>query len=118
PPSPRPVNGHDVLRAAPPRQVAAPPPRPPQVDYATVRQLHQVVADELADVLRAGGPGVDQRAQGERLANERVRAYVDGERRRGRMITPEDEQALLDAVLAELVGLGRLQLLLTDPLVE
>ena len=88
------------------------------VDYETVRRLHQMVADELADRLRSVGPGLDQRSEGARLAELRVRAYVDDQRRRGHLIRDADEQALLEAVVAELVGLGRLQLLLADPMVE
>ena len=88
------------------------------VDYEVVRRLHRVVADELADRLRALGPGVDQRAEGSRLAELRVRAYVDDQRRRGHLISDADEQALLEAVIAELAGLGRLQMLLADPTVE
>jgi Flp pilus assembly CpaF family ATPase len=88
------------------------------VDYATVKALHQRVADELAERLRAAGPGADPTALGEELVSSHVKAYVDAERLRGNPVTAADEAALADAVAGELVGLGRLKILLADPQVE
>jgi pilus assembly protein CpaF len=96
-------------------------PAPPVVDYATVRQLHQQVADELAERLRTAnqsGKKPDPAKVGHELVAAHVRAYVDGERLRGNLVTDSDEAALKDAVAGELVGLGRLRILLNDPQVE
>jgi Flp pilus assembly CpaF family ATPase len=90
---------------------------PPVVDYATVKRLHRVVADELAERLRTAGPGTE-RTLGEELVTRHVRAWVDAERLRGNPVTEADEVALVDAVAGELAGLGRLKLLLADPQVE
>jgi pilus assembly protein CpaF len=116
---PQRINGHDV--APPPVQSPPEWQPPPVVDYRTVRQIHQRVADELAERLRAAGPGsdkVDTDAIGEELVGRHVKAYVDSERLRGNPITAADERALADAVAGELVGLGRLKILLADPQVE
>ena len=97
------------------------PPRwqpPPLVDYPLVKRLHQAVADELAEHLRTAGPAADSTTLGEELVAKHVKAYVDGERLRGRPISDAEEQALQAAVFGELVGLGRLQVLLADPEVE
>lgn len=117
------VNGHDVA-AVPLTPEPSPPPSawqpPPVVDYATVRQLHRAVADELAELLRQAGPAekLDPTALGEQLVARHVKEYVDAERLRGNLITDSDERALQDAVAGELVGLGRLKILLADPQVE
>jgi Flp pilus assembly CpaF family ATPase len=47
-----------------------------------------------------------------------VRAWVDTRREAGDRVSDEDEQLLLDAVLAYLFGLGRLQAITEDPGVE
>jgi Flp pilus assembly CpaF family ATPase len=95
---------------------------PPVVDYPTVKRLHRAVADELAVRLAApdapDAPPGDQTALGERIAARLVKAYVDGERLRGHLVTDLDEEALHEAVVAELAGLGRLKILLSDPQVE
>lgn len=92
---------------------------PPVVDYATVKRLHQAVADELAERLRRAGPEKrDPVTIGEELVSAHVRAWVDAERLRGNPVTDGDERALVDAVAGELVGLGRLKILLADPQVE
>jgi Flp pilus assembly CpaF family ATPase len=105
------INGHDP--AGP-----AVPAAPPVVDYGTVKRLHRAVADELAERLREARPGVDPAALGEELVADQVKEYVDRERLRGNPVTDADEQALAGAVAGELVGLGRLQILLADPQVE
>jgi pilus assembly protein CpaF len=119
---PQHVNGHDVLSSSysDSTQPAAPPPEwepPPVVDYSTVKALHRAVADDLAQRLRRD-PTLDPATVGEQLVAEHVKAYVDGERLRGHLVTDADERALLDAVAGELVGLGRLRILLADPQVE
>lgn len=130
------ANGHPPAWLAPAAPPAGPlpagsvpaagsPPVPPSaagqlpvvVDYATVRRLHQAVADELAERLRTAGPGAEQ-AIGEELVSKHVKAFVDSERLRGQQVTEPDEAALADAVAGELVGLGRLKILLADPEVE
>jgi pilus assembly protein CpaF len=81
--------------------------------------LHRAVSDELTALLRErGDTGPElRRAEGERLAARHVAAWVDGQRRQG-PVPAAVEEALLDVVLAELVGLGRLQALLDDPWIE
>jgi pilus assembly protein CpaF len=91
---------------------------PPVVDYATVKRLHRAVADELAQRLREPGQPLDPATLGDQLVAQHVRDYVDAERLRGHLVTDTDEQALQDAVAGELVGLGRLRILLADPQVE
>lgn len=120
------MNGYPAPRpATPPTDGSsagdARPPRwqpPPLVDYPLVKRLHQAVADELAEHLRTAGPAADSTTLGEELVAKHVKAYVDGERLRGRPISDAEEQALQAAVFGELVGLGRLQVLLADPEVE
>jgi Flp pilus assembly CpaF family ATPase len=87
------------------------------VDYVTVKRLHRQVADELADRLRTAPPGAEG-TLGEELVSKHVKAFVDAERLRGNPVTDTDEDALTDAVAGELVGLGRLKILLADPQVE
>jgi Flp pilus assembly CpaF family ATPase len=115
-----------ALDAATPRVDRTPEPAPPVVedsadlvDYAAVRELHRAVSDELTVLLRDRGPtGTEQRrAEGERLAGRHVTEWVDRQRRL-RAVSDAEEEALLDAVLAELVGLGRLDALLRDERIE
>jgi pilus assembly protein CpaF len=91
---------------------------PPVVDYATVKRLHRAVADDLAQRLREPDQRLDAATLGERLVARHVRDYVDSERLRGHLVTDADERGLHDAVSGELVGLGRLRILLADPQVE
>src|SRR5262249_22962448 len=58
------------------------------------------------------------RAIGEDISAQVVRAWVDSRREAGDRVSDEDEQRLLDAVLAYLFGLGRLQAITEDPGVE
>lgn len=89
---------------------------PLRVDFATVRSLRDDVAAELSRLMHGVNAEAGQRQlEGERLAARQVAAWVDDQRRAGNPLAPEYEQVLLDAVIAELVGLGRLQLLLADP---
>ena len=86
------------------------------VDFAIVRLLRDAVSAELSELLRGRSVDHQQRQlEGERVAARHVRDWVDNQRRAGNPLPHEYERALLDAVVAELVGLGRLQLLLADP---
>ncbi len=92
-------------------------PQPPlRVDFATVRLLRDAVSTELSRLLHGKTVDAEHRAlEGERVAARHVRDWVDDRRRAGDPVPAEYERVLLDAVVAELVGLGRLQLLLADP---
>jgi pilus assembly protein CpaF len=96
---------------------SGPPGRAPvRVDFATVRTLRDSVSTELSQVL--GGRPLDaqqRQLEAERVAARHVRDWVDDQRRAGDPVSAEYEETLLDAVIAELLGLGRLQLLLADP---
>ena len=118
------VNGHARPHpgASPPASpspgIATPPPGPP--DDTVVRALHEQAAGLLAAEFR-GSTDVsveDRRAIGEDITTQVVRAYVDARRAAGQRIGDEEEQVLLDAVLAYLFGLGRLQAIISDPRVE
>src|SRR5690606_21471783 len=135
PPGPRPPAPPVAPRpaAAPgspvaPRRAAGPGPaavsptsgvpgRPPlRVDFATVRLLRDAVSTELSRLLHGKVVDAQQRQlEGERVAARHVRDWVDDQRRAGNPLAPEYEEVLLDAVVAELLGLGRLQLLLANP---
>jgi pilus assembly protein CpaF len=92
------------------------PVPPPRVDFATVRLLRDSVAAELSRLLHGRTVDAAQRQlEGERIAARHVRDWVDDQRRNGNPVSDEYERILLDAVVADLVGLGRLQLLLADP---
>src|SRR5690606_38739629 len=92
------------------------PVAPPRVDFATVRLLRDSVAAELSRPLHGRTvDGGQRQVEGDRYAGRRVRDWVDDQRRNGSPVAGEYERVLLDAVVAELVGLGRLQLLLADP---
>jgi Flp pilus assembly CpaF family ATPase len=94
----------------------APLAPPPRVDFATVRLLRDAVSTELSQLLHGRAVDSQQRQlEGERVAARHVRDWVDDQRRAGNPLPPEFEEVLLDAVVAELLGLGRLQLLLADP---
>jgi pilus assembly protein CpaF len=92
------------------------PPPPVRVDFPTVRLLRDAVAGELSQLFGKAAVDARQRQlEGERAAARHVRDWVDDQRRAGIPMPVEQERVLLDAVVAELVGLGRLQLLLADP---
>lgn len=107
------VNGH----LYPPQtvQVHEPAP-PPRVDFQVVRRLRDEVSAELSQLLQGGQTDATRRQlEGQRIAARRVRVWVDDQRRAGVPLPGETERQLLDAVTADLLGLGRLQLLLADP---
>lgn len=89
----------------------------PGPDYAVVRELQIAVSDELSRALaeREYVPEPERRTEGRRLAAYRVREYIDRQRSAGSPLTAEHERQLLDAVLAALLGLGRLDRLLREP---
>ena len=102
--------------------IPAEPPEHVQVDDAVVRQLHERAAELLAAEFRAA-PDVGRLMTGGRSARTsppRWSAHTSMPARRAgeRDVGDEDEQALLDAVLAYLFGLGRLQAITDDPDVE
>lgn len=93
------------------------------VEYASDRSLARVVAEQLVDARlrgtgRAGdvpdGPGERQRAEElirrelDRLAGQRLAAGLP-------LLAVEEEQRLVTSVLAQVLGLGRIQPLLDDP---
>jgi len=106
------VNGHTVRAVvpAPAIHTAAPPVPLSGVDFGVVRQLHALVTDEAT----AAGQQADIAA----IAKRHVHEWVDGQRRAGVLISGAEERVLLDTLLADLVGLGRLQRLLEDPDIE
>lgn len=90
------------------------------VDYSAVRALGRQISERLSLWLRNHGEAGDddRRRERDRLAGQLVAEYVDAQRRAGVPLGAGDERALLDAVVADLVGLGRLQALLADPTIE
>lgn len=100
------LNGHHVV----------PPP-----DRDQVHEIQQVVADKLATHLRTH-PVRDENAKrelGRALIADEVASFVDNRMWRGnRAPSPMEERALVDAVFAQLFGMGRLQPLVDDPLIE
>jgi pilus assembly protein CpaF len=114
------LNGHQPLPT--PRPHPSPPEtvQPAGPDDTVVRMLHEQAAGMLAAEFRATteASAQDRQAIGEDITARVVRAYVDGRRVAGELVSDEDEQLLLDAVLAYLFGLGRLQAITDDPDVE
>ena len=106
--------GYPPLPAPPPAAVAVRQPVRPTVDYAAVRALRQLVSKELTAALREMTNVTAERrqAEGERIAARLVRQHVDDLMAAGQPISANAEAALLDAVAADLFGLGRLQGLL------
>ncbi|MFB9319254.1 CpaF family protein [Cryptosporangium minutisporangium] len=118
-----------------PRPLPGPPPGPPRasgpaagprhaapaaVDYAAVRLLGRQISERLSLWLRnhADASEDDRRRERDRVAGTQVAEWVDAQRRAGVPLGAADERALLEAVIADLVGLGRLQALLADPTIE
>ncbi|MBN1171062.1 MAG: CpaF family protein [Micromonosporaceae bacterium] len=104
----------------PERSAVPGPARPVPPDDAAVRMLHEQAAQLLAAEFRtsADATPADRQAIGEDIAARVVRAYVDTRRVAGDSISDDEERTLLDAVLAYLFGLGRLQAITDDPDVE
>jgi pilus assembly protein CpaF len=99
---------------------AAPAPTSAPVDYAAVRALGKQISERLSLWLRNHGDANDdqRRRERDRMAGQAVAEWVDAQRRAGVPLAAFDESALLEAVIADLVGLGRLQALLADPSIE
>ncbi|MEV4665681.1 ATPase, T2SS/T4P/T4SS family [Micromonospora echinofusca] len=92
-------------------------PGPVSIDYAAVRLLRARVSAELTVALRET-PNVStdhRQAEAERIAARLVRDHVDALHQAGQPISQAEEDALLDAVAADMFGLGRLQQLLDRP---
>jgi pilus assembly protein CpaF len=110
------------LPTAQPPKTGLPPGNTHSVlpDDGVVRALHEQAAQLLAAEFRnsADATPEDRQAIGEDITTRVVRAYVDARRSAGERIGDDDEQALLDAVLAYLFGLGRLQAITDNPAVE
>ena len=95
--------------------------RPPaRIDYEAVRLLRGQIGEILTRWLRDRDEATEEEIDRERetIAEEIVARYADTLRRAGTPLTGDDEYTLLVAVRADMVGLGRLQALLTDPTVE
>jgi pilus assembly protein CpaF len=94
--------------------------RSDQVDYDDVRELRRKLSDELTRWLRTHPDASDDERQNERdrLARVLVREVADTKRHAGMPLSRADEQALFDALAADLAGLGRLQSLLLDNSIE
>jgi Flp pilus assembly CpaF family ATPase len=109
------TNGAAVALVAPPAGTLM--PRASEPDYAVVRKLQVAVSDELSRALaeREYITAADRDAEGRRIASRKVREYVDQRTVTGTPLALEYEQRLLDAVLAALLGLGRLERLLREP---
>ena len=91
-----------------------------RIDYDAVRLLRTQIGEALTRWLRTETDPDDETIQREReqLAVEMVARYADVMRRGGTPMTSEDEAVLLATVRADMVGLGRLQKMLTDPTIE
>ncbi len=109
------VNGRDTQ----PRhgQEAPPAPTAPLVEVSLVKALRNRVSEQLAERIRLN-PAVSvdvRRAEGERIAAVVVGAHVNELLAAGKPPPAGYESTLLDAVAAELFGMGPLQQLLNDP---
>lgn len=114
PPAPAPLDEPYVF--------VPPPPAPtggPEVDYEVVRTLQSLVSERVSDKLR--GREVDNAEQRRITVEEAAKVvgeHADNRSLVGDELPPGYDQALTDAVIAHLLGLGRLQPLLDDDLVE
>ncbi len=99
--------------------VAGRPPTP-RIDYEAVRLLRGQIGEALTRWLRTRTEPTEEEIDAEReaISTEVVARYADTLRRGGTPLTGDDEYALLIAVRADMVGLGRLQALLTDTTIE
>jgi pilus assembly protein CpaF len=104
----------------PPGQPAAASAPHMRVDYDAVRLLRTQIGEALTRWLRGESDADDEAIQRERgqLAVEMVARYSDMMRRGGTPMTADDEAVLLATVQADMIGLGRLQKMLTDPTIE
>ncbi len=117
------VNG-TVITAEPPirpggGRPAAAAPTTTELDYTVVRELQRQVSADLAPLLAKGTlePSREQ-LERERATTRIVGAHVDQRRTAGEPLSPDHEHDLIQAVLAELAGLGRLHMLLSRTDIE
>ncbi|MCP2325346.1 Flp pilus assembly CpaF family ATPase [Hamadaea flava] len=110
------LNGHATSAVVP---VSAAPfaAKGVELDYTVVRQLHSRVTDKLSQLLTdsANVTAAYRREMAERLGREVIRDYAAGMAHAGRPVSPQEERALLEALVAGMFGAGRLQRLLDDP---
>lgn len=114
PPPPPPPNGQAWGVPASLR-VPPPPPAPTApLDYAQVRGLRERVSKLLTEALR-DSPNMSpehRRAVGEQVTAKVVGEHINLLMEAGSQVTGAQEKALMDAVAADMFGLGRLQTLL------
>ena len=93
----------------------------PSVDHGVVREIRRQVAERLAARLQAT-PGLPVEARRELGRSLVAQVLEERARQRARAGEPAvdaaEEYALAEAVMAALFGLGRLQPLVDDPLIE
>jgi Flp pilus assembly CpaF family ATPase len=91
-----------------------------RIDYEAVRTLRGQIGEALTRWIRGETEPTEDDIQREReqLAIELVARFADVQRRGGKPMTAADEASLLGTVRADMIGLGRLQSMLTDPTVE
>jgi Flp pilus assembly CpaF family ATPase len=96
------------------RQIA---PTQGHVDYAVVRKLHNRVTTALTTLLAdaANVTPAYRRELAHRVGREVIAEYSTAMAQAGQPVSPAQENALLDAVVAGMFGAGRLQRLLDDP---
>src|SRR5690349_7712824 len=117
PPKANGSNGHGHLPPPPPQSPTHIPGHvPPQVDYAVVRKLHNRVTDALTTLLAdaANVTPAYRRELAQRVGREVIADYATAMAQAGQPVSPLQENALLDAVVAGMFGAGRLQRLLDD----
>ncbi|MEN3308882.1 MAG: pilus assembly protein CpaF [Micromonosporaceae bacterium] len=91
-----------------------------KVDYKDVKALREEVSPTLAARL-AGEPDTSEpyrRVIGEEIAQAAVERWINRKLEAGVPQSPAYEHALLDAVLADMFGVGRFQPLVEDPDLE
>jgi pilus assembly protein CpaF len=120
PSPPVPPDGGPIVFVPPSLAHTAATRRSGTVDYEAVRLLRRQVSEQLTQWLRNHGDVTedDRQRERDRLAHDLVADHADMKRRTGTPLSRGDEQALLDAVRADLVGLGRMQALLADDSIE
>lgn len=91
-----------------------------EVDFAVVRRLRRAVVERLSTELAGGVLAEDSRRElARKLIVEELADWVDAQVRSGEAaLAAVEEEVLARAVEAAIFGLGRLQPLVDDPLVE
>ncbi|GAA2910516.1 pilus assembly protein CpaF [Actinoplanes cyaneus] len=127
-PHPVPAHHNGSPAASAPRPPAPVAPRaswqqsgPVEVDYDVVRSLQTLVSDRVSEHVRSRAVGADeQRNLTTEEALRVVREHIDNRIQAGEgdQILPGYQDALAQAVIAQLLGMGRLQPLLDDPEVK